>query len=83
MLIFTFMTACGGDQTTEQEDPGDAPASDGELVAPRIVKMTIKDYGTITLELDPMPTVIKLLPYIADPDVKDAWVDLYQEFVGG
>ncbi|MBQ2161155.1 MAG: peptidylprolyl isomerase [Firmicutes bacterium] len=53
MLIFTFMTACGGDQTTEQEDPGDAPASDGELVAPRIVKMTIKDYGTITLELDP------------------------------
>ena len=37
----------------------------------------------IALELDPMPTVIKLLPYIADPDVKDAWVDLYQEFVGG
>ena len=29
-----------------------------------------------------MPTCIKLLPYIADPDVKDAWTDLYQEFVG-
>ena len=53
MLIFTFMTACGGDQATDQEDSGDAPTSDGELVAPRIVKMTIKDYGTITLELDP------------------------------
>ncbi len=37
----------------------------------------------IALELDPMPTVIKLLPYIADPDIKDQWVDLYQEFVGG
>ena len=36
----------------------------------------------IALELDPMPTCIKLLPYIADPDVKDAWTDLYQEFVG-
>jgi spermidine/putrescine transport system substrate-binding protein len=35
----------------------------------------------ITLQLDPMPTVIKLLPYIGDPDVKDQWVDLYQEFV--
>ena len=28
-----------------------------------------------------MPTTIKLLPYIADPAVKDQWVDLYQEFV--
>ena len=36
----------------------------------------------IALELDPMPTCIKLLPYIADPDLKDAWTDLYQEFVG-
>lgn len=36
----------------------------------------------IALELDPMPTKIKLLPYIADPDVKDAWTDLYNEFVG-
>ena len=36
----------------------------------------------ITLELDPMPTCIKLLPYIADPELKDAWTDLYQEFVG-
>ena len=36
----------------------------------------------IALELDPMPTKIKLLPYIADPDVKDEWTDLYNEFVG-
>ncbi len=36
----------------------------------------------IALELDPMPTSIKLLPYIADPDLKDEWTDLYQEFVG-
>ena len=36
----------------------------------------------IVLELDPMPTCIKLLPYIADPELKDAWTDLYQEFVG-
>ena len=36
----------------------------------------------VALELDPMPTKIKLLPYIADPDVKDAWTDLYNEFVG-
>ena len=36
----------------------------------------------IALELDPMPTCIKLLPYIADPELKDAWTDLYQEFVG-
>ena len=36
----------------------------------------------IVLELDPMPTTIKLLPYIADPDLKDAWTDLYNEFVG-
>lgn len=35
----------------------------------------------IDLQLDPMPTTIKLLPYIADPAVKDQWVDLYQEFV--
>ena len=36
----------------------------------------------VALELDPMPTKIKLLPYIADPDVKDEWTDLYNEFVG-
>ena len=36
----------------------------------------------VALELDPMPTCIKLLPYIADPDLKDQWTDLYQEFVG-
>ena len=36
----------------------------------------------VALELDPMPTCIKLLPYIADPELKDAWTDLYQEFVG-
>ena len=35
----------------------------------------------IALQLDPMPTKIKLLPYIADPDLKDQWTDLYQEFV--
>ena len=35
----------------------------------------------IDLQLDPMPTKIKLLPYVGDPDVKDQWVDLYQEFV--
>ena len=35
----------------------------------------------IALQLDPMPTSIKLLPYIADPDLKDQWTDLYQEFV--
>lgn len=36
----------------------------------------------VVLELDPMPTTIKLLPYIADPELKDAWTDVYQEFVG-
>lgn len=36
----------------------------------------------IALELDPMPKTIKLLPYIADPDLKDQWTDLYNEFVG-
>ena len=36
----------------------------------------------VALELDPMPTKIKLLPYIADPDIKDQWTDLYNEFVG-
>lgn len=35
----------------------------------------------IDLQLDPMPTTIKLLPYIADPNLKDQWTDLYQEFV--
>ena len=35
----------------------------------------------IALELDPMPTVIKLLPYIADPELKDKWSDMYQQFV--
>ena len=43
---------------------------------------SLTDEQKIALELDPMPTCIKLLPYIADPDVKDAWTDLYQEFVG-
>ena len=35
----------------------------------------------VTLQLDPMPTCIKLLPYISDPELKDQWTDLYQEFV--
>ena len=54
LLVFTFMTACGDEQS---EDPGTEPGNtvldDGEMIAPRIVKMTIKDYGTVTLELDP------------------------------
>ena len=54
LLVFTFMTACGDEQS---EDPGTEPGNtvpdDGEMLAPRIVKMTIKDYGTVTLELDP------------------------------
>ena len=37
----------------------------------------------VSLQLDPMPTKLKLLPYIADPDLKDQWTDLYNEFVGG
>ena len=35
----------------------------------------------VALELDPMPTVLKLLPYIADPEVKAEWTKMYQEFV--
>ena len=42
----------------------------------------LTDEQKVTLELDPMPTKIKLLPYIADPDLKDEWTDLYNEFVG-
>ena len=42
----------------------------------------LTDEQKIALELDPMPTKIKLLPYIADPDLKDQWTDLYNEFVG-
>ena len=42
----------------------------------------LTDEQKIVLELDPMPTKIKLLPYIADPDLKDEWTDLYNEFVG-
>ena len=42
----------------------------------------LTDEQKIALELDPMPTKIKLLPYIADPDLKDEWTDLYNEFVG-
>ena len=41
----------------------------------------LTDEQKVILQLDPMPTSIKLLPYIADPDVKDQWTDLYQEFV--
>lgn len=42
----------------------------------------LTDEQKIALQLDPMPTTIKLLPYIADPDLKDAWTDVYNEFVG-
>lgn len=41
----------------------------------------LTDEQKVTLQLDPMPTCIKLLPYIADPELKDQWTDLYQEFV--
>lgn len=41
----------------------------------------LTDEQKVTLQLDPMPTSIKLLPYIADPELKDQWTDLYQEFV--
>ena len=41
----------------------------------------LTDEQKVDLQLDPMPTKIKLLPYIADPALKDQWVDLYQEFV--
>lgn len=43
---------------------------------------SLTDEQKIALQLDPMPTTIKLLPYIADPDLKDAWTDVYNEFVG-
>ena len=41
----------------------------------------LTDEQKVTLQLDPMPSCIKLLPYIADPELKDQWTDLYQEFV--
>ena len=41
----------------------------------------LTDEQKVILQLDPMPTCIKLLPYIADPELKDQWTDLYQEFV--
>lgn len=41
----------------------------------------LTDEQKVVLQLDPMPTCIKLLPYIADPELKDQWTDLYQEFV--
>ena len=52
MLVFTFMTACG-DDGEQAEEPQDNPSSDGEMISLRIVKINIKDYGTVTLELDP------------------------------
>lgn len=42
---------------------------------------SLTDEQKVALQLDPMPTCIKLLPYIADPELKDQWTDLYQEFV--
>lgn len=35
----------------------------------------------VALEMDPAPTKLCLLPYVADPDLKDAWNDVYQNFV--
>ena len=64
---------------------GISEASPGEYMTYTPVNAEVIEALTpeqkIDLQLDPMPTTIKLLPYIADPAVKDQWVDLYQEFV--
>ena len=65
---------------------GESETYPGEYLTYTPVNATVIENLTpdqkIALELDPMPTSIKLLPYIADPDLKDQWTDLYQEFVG-
>ena len=49
VLVFACLTAC----RSNEEEPQEEPASDGELLAPRLVEIHIKDYGTVKLELDP------------------------------
>ena len=36
----------------------------------------------IPLQLDPAPTCLKMLPYIADPDLKEQWDILTEDFTG-
>ena len=63
----------------------DYPSADGAYLTYKPVNSeaikALTDEQLIALELDPAPTKLCLLPYVADPTLKDAWNDVYQKFV--
>ncbi len=53
-MTFLFMASCGNEeQSPEEPADNNEEVTDGEMLAPRLVEIHIKDYGTVKLELDP------------------------------
>ena len=69
ILILTVFTACGGNESqTETQKPAEtqenAETQADEALPLRHVEMTIKDYGTVKLELDPNEAPVSVENFI-------------------
>lgn len=63
ILVLALFTACGGNESqTETAEPAEAQTDD--VMPLRHVEITIKDYGTVKLELDPNEAPVSVENFI-------------------